>query len=112
MTRLRILLLGISLVLPAVHAPNTFAAGGPSGSLAFGWATESITPPGPVAIAGQYHTRISGDVHDPITVTALALETRDAGNALDQALWVSCDLVGIRRRSTDRIRSLIRGGDP
>ena len=38
-----------------------------TGQLVFGWATENITPPKPVAIAGQYHTRISREIHDPLT---------------------------------------------
>ncbi|MBL9166834.1 MAG: hypothetical protein JNN07_03765 [Verrucomicrobiales bacterium] len=83
-----------------------------SGSLAFGWATETITPPKPVAIGGQYHTRISGDSHDPLTVTALALETRDAEGVIDQVLWISCDLVGIRKRSVDQVRQRIAKSIP
>lgn len=78
-----------------------------TGRLAFGWATESIVPSKPVAVAGQYHTRITGDVQDPITVTALALETRDGQEVIDQAVWVSCDLVGIRGQSVERVRRLV-----
>ncbi len=37
------------------------AAAGTVGQLSFGWACESITPDHPVAIGGQYHTRISGE---------------------------------------------------
>ncbi len=83
-----------------------------SGRLSFGWATESIVPAQPVAIGGQYHTRISGEVRDPITVTALALETRDGDQVLDQAVWVSCDLVGIRRTMTDNVRRLVSQSVP
>ncbi len=77
------------------------------GALSFGWASESITPPKPVAIGGQYHTRISGESHDPLTVTALAIETRDTEGVIDQVLWVSCDLVAIRKRSVDQVRRLV-----
>ena len=77
------------------------------GPLSFGWATETITPPKPVAIGGQYHTRISGEGHDPLTVTALAIETRDSEGTIDQAIWVSCDLVGVRKRSVDAVRKLV-----
>ncbi|MBP7949305.1 MAG: hypothetical protein KA004_06585 [Verrucomicrobiales bacterium] len=76
------------------------------GRLSFGWAGESITPSKPVAIGGQYHTRISANVHDPLTVTALALETRDDAGVIAQAVWVSCDLVGIRAGSVANIRKL------
>jgi len=75
--------------------------------LFFGWATESIVPPKPVALAGQYHTRISGEAHDPITVTALAIETRDQQGVIDQVVWVSCDLVGIRGKTVGNVRKLV-----
>lgn len=78
-----------------------------SGRLSFGWANESIVPDQPVAIAGQYHTRISSEVHDLITATALAMETRDQQGVIDQVVWVSCDLVGIRRKSVENIRKLV-----
>lgn len=77
------------------------------GKLSFGWANESIVPNKPVAIGGQYHTRISGEVHDPLTVTALAIETRDENGVIDQAVWVSCDLVAIRRKTVENVRTLV-----
>ncbi len=55
-----------------------------SGRIYFGFAGTSITPDRPVAIGGQYHTRISGEVHDPLSATALAIETRDAAGIIDQ----------------------------
>jgi hypothetical protein len=79
----------------------------PEGQLLFGWAQESIVPNRPVAIGGQYETRISGHVHDPLTVTALVMETREQGRSLEQVVWVSCDLVGIRKQSVDRVRERI-----
>jgi hypothetical protein len=82
------------------------------GQLSFGWATESIVPHRPVAIGGQYHTRISGAVHDPLTVTALAVETRNADGVLDQAVWVSCDLVGIRKKTVENVRKLVARAVP
>lgn len=79
-----------------------------NGQLFFGWASESITPDQPVAIGGQYHTRISGQVHDPLTATALAIETRDDRGVIDQAVMVSCDLSLIRRRTQQRVRQLVK----
>lgn len=79
----------------------------PEGRFYFGWAQESIVPNRPVAIGGQYETRISGEVHDPLTVTALVMETRDQDRSLEQVVWVSCDLVGIRKKSVDRVREQI-----
>ena len=83
-----------------------------TGKLSFGWANESIVPNKPVAIGGQYHTRISGEVHDPLTVTALAIETRDERGVIDQAVWVSCDLVGIRRKTVENVRALVAKSIP
>ena len=83
-----------------------------SGKLSFGWASESIVPSKPVAIAGQYHTRISGEVHDPITATALAIETRDQQGVIDQAVWVSCDLVGLRGKTVENVRKLVAKSIP
>lgn len=109
----RTLFLVAFAVLAKASAAEPAPANDPrAGALAFGWASESITPAGPVAIGGQYHTRISGEVHDPLSATALALETRDGENRLEQAVWVSCDLVGVRKRSVDRIRSLLRQSIP
>ncbi len=79
-----------------------------NGQLFFGWASESITPDQPVAIGGQYHTRISGQVHDPLTVTALAIETRDDRGVIDQAVLVSCDLSLIRGQTQLRVRQLVK----
>ena len=40
-------------------------------------ASVDITPAKPVALVGQLNKRISQKVLDPLTATALALETRD-----------------------------------
>jgi len=79
-----------------------------SGKLSYGWAIESITPDKPVAIAGQYGTRISGKVHDQLLATALAIETRDQNGVIDQAVMVSCDLVAIRRKTQEKVRELVK----
>jgi hypothetical protein len=79
-----------------------------SGQLYFGWASTSITPDRPVAVAGQYHTRISGEVHDPLLATALAIETRDGDGTIDQAVWVSCDLAVIRRKVQENMREHVQ----
>ena len=73
----------------AFHA----AAAPQAGELLAGWAAANITPDRPVALAGQMYTRISKSVHDPVTATALALESRGPGAG--QAIMISCDLVAI-----------------
>ncbi len=73
-----------------------------------GVATVSITPDQPVALSGQMNTRISRGVRSPVTATALALESKRGGEVLDQAILVSCDLVGIDRAVLDRVRAILK----
>jgi hypothetical protein len=68
-----------------------------------GWASKSITPTKPVALSGQFHVRVSKYVHDPIMATALAIES-----AGEQAIMVSCDIVGIKEGIQDELRSLVK----
>lgn len=70
-------------------------------SLRIGWAQTDITPPGPVLLAGQFYARVSEGVMDPVTATALVLDSGD-----DHAVLVSCDLVGI----PDELRAAVRAG--
>lgn len=65
----------------------------PAGELYVGGATISITPEERVALDGQMYTRISEKVEAPCMATALAIETRNGEQSLDQAIFVSCDLV-------------------
>ena len=99
-------MLALSLIGP-LRADAAAARARREGRLFFGWASESITPEVPVAIGGQYHTRISGEVHDPLSATALAIETRDDDGVIDQAVMVSCDLSVIRRKTQEQVRKLV-----
>ena len=65
-----------------------------------GWSSRDVTPDKPTTLAGQFNTRISEFVKDPVTATALALET--AGG--DQAIIVSLDAVWIKDDSRDACR--------
>ena len=64
--------------------------------LLIGAATTSITPDRPIALAGQMGLRVAKTVESPCTATAVALETRQGGKSVDQAIMVSCDLAAIR----------------
>ena len=64
----------------------------PASGLLVGWAGGDLIPDRPVAIQGQFHRRISQTPLDPITCTALCLESRRDGRSVDQAVLVSCDL--------------------
>jgi hypothetical protein len=102
-------LLACAVVLSMIwNSPVNAAEAVRNGQLAYGWASASITPDQPVAIGGQYHTRISGEVHDPLFATALAIETRDAAGVIDQAVMVSCDLSLVRRQTQERVRELVK----
>jgi hypothetical protein len=68
-----------------------------------GWASVDITPDKPVLLDGQFHARVSERVHDPITITALALEQRDAG----RVIFLSCDMVGISRDVLEQVREAL-----
>ncbi len=72
-------------------------------SIRIGWSQADITPEETVAVRGQFHARVSEGVSDPVTATALALESEGKDNK-EAAVMVSCDLVGI----TDRLRDYVR----
>ena len=63
--------------------------------LLIGWASKDITPEKPAALAGQFYVRISKQALDPITATALAIESVGEDNAGEQVIMVSCDLIWI-----------------
>jgi len=81
--------------------------GRPSHELLAGWATADIMPPRPVALIGQLHKRISTGVRDPLTATALALESSGAEKP-EQAILVSCDLLFIQRQIEERLQARLR----
>jgi hypothetical protein len=84
----------------------------PEGRLHIGWASRDITPDQPVALAGQMHTRIANEVLDPLTCTALAIETRDGADVIDQAILISCDLLAIREGIQNRVQETLKGRLP
>ena len=72
-----------------------------------GWAQGDITPSEPVALTGQFYKRISNYVADPLTATALAVETVGPSGQKEQAIMVSCDLIWIRKDIQDRVRQMV-----
>ena len=97
------------ILLFVLSVCNNFAqtSDNKSYKLHIGWSSKSITPDQPVALAGQFETRISREIKDPITCTALAIETRDGNRSMETAIMVSVDVVGIIDDLTDRVRSLV-----
>lgn len=86
-------------ILAAISLGNAGA------ELRIGAARTDITPPLPVALSGQFNTRIAKTVESPLMAAAVALEKLDAqGNSIDQAVMVSCDLVAIRDGVLEKVR--------
>ena len=73
-----------------------------------GWASVDITPDKPVNLVGQMTKRISKSVLDPLTATALALETRGENGAKEQAIMISYDLVWTRKAIQERLQKLVK----
>lgn len=76
--------------------------------LSIGWASVDITPEKPVALVGQLNKRISQGVLDPLTATALALESQDIYGRREQAILISCDVCMIQKAIQERIRECVR----
>ena len=69
-----------------------------------GWASDSIVSDRPVYLAGQFYTRVSKYVHDPVTATALVIE-----NGGEQATIVSCDLAKTTETLVSEVRARVSG---
>jgi len=104
----RAYVVGLILLLPAA-APVGGAETVSEPRLYAGWSRVDITPDRPVALIGQLHKRISQRVRDPLTATALALETRTREGSAEQAILVSCDVLFIRKPVQDRVRDVLKG---
>ena len=73
-----------------------------------GWASADITPEKPVALVGQKVKRIAKSVLDPLTITALALETRGENGEKEQAIMISCDVAFTKKAVQERLRNLVK----
>ncbi len=76
-------------------------------SLRTGWAQTDITPDEKVYLAGQHYARISEGVLDPVTATALVIESIKAGETCGHVVMISCDIVGIADELRDAVRENI-----
>ncbi|MHC1768852.1 MAG: hypothetical protein AB9869_31990 [Verrucomicrobiia bacterium] len=98
-----------SLITGSLQAQSGNEAASLAGKpLSAGWASIDITPKRPVNLVGQYERRISKSVLDPLTATALALETRGDSGSGDQAILISCDVVGIPKAATEKLREKLK----
>ena len=69
-----------------------------------GWAGRDVTPSGKVSLWGQHHVRVTDQVRDPLTTTALALSSEDGQ---ETAILVSLDAVAVTDPVVDRCRRLL-----
>lgn len=81
-------------------------------SLRIGWASSDITPEECVVIAGASRARVSQGVADPVTATALAIESVREGRPACAVVLVSCDLLFITDALRDRVRALVKESLP
>lgn len=95
MNHLRKIIVGIASLVLSLPA---------GAALHIGWAEVDITPSEPVSVAGQFAMRISEGILDPISVTALVLESGG-----EHVVWVSCDLVVIPDELRDAARTRLQG---
>ena len=75
--------------------------------LHIGWSTQDMTPDRPVVLVGQFAARVSTHANDPLTTTALALETETGDGQKEHAVMVSCDLVSIPAEIQEQVRARV-----
>ncbi|MHC4636553.1 MAG: hypothetical protein ACYTBP_03735 [Planctomycetota bacterium] len=95
------------LVVLLILAVCDIACAGSGEELYVGWAARNIFTDEPVALQGQFNLRISEKVLDPITCTALAIETRDGDKSVETAIMVSCDLALITKKLQQNVRKAV-----
>lgn len=80
-----------------------------SQTLQIGWATTDITPTQPVLIQGQFHARLSEGVKDPLTATALAIESQKGGQPV-RVIMIGLDLISVADglRDNSNLRKEVR----
>jgi hypothetical protein len=61
-----------------------------------------------VSLVGQYEKRIARKVRDPLTATAFALETSGDAGSVEQAILISCDVIGIPKMVMEKLREKLR----
>ncbi len=72
--------------------------------LLVGWAGVDMTPDRPIFVAGQMYPRVSSYVHDPLTITCLALE-----NGKAQYTMVSLDAPNVNAAAVGQFRAKLAG---
>ena len=101
---------GLTLALVLLLATGPAFAGEEqrAGQLRIGWASADLTPDKPVVLIGSSRARVSEGVSDPITATALAIESVREGKPVGMVIMVSCDLCIITDALRDRVREMVK----
>ncbi len=76
-----------------------------TGKILIGWCERDITPKGKVALFGQFHERVTEEVHDPLYATALAFEAEDGS---EQAIIISLDVTCVSDYTIKECRNVLR----
>jgi len=74
--------------------------------LKIGWAMRDISTTEPIDMPGQFRMRVSEGVLDPVTVTAMVLDSGD-----DIVIFLSGDMVGVHAGLFDEIRADVAAKD-
>jgi hypothetical protein len=95
---------------------GALAVSASAAELHIGAASVDITPDKPAALNGQFKTRISQNVQSPLAASAVAIEAYEGGKTGDQAILLSCDILGFRPKMSEALRARLReklpGFDP
>jgi len=104
----------VSLLVAGPASRVTFAGSDSeqAGQLRIGWASADLTPDKPVVLTGFSRARVSEGVLDPITATALVIESVKDGEASGMVIMVSCDLISISDELRDRVRAKVKQSLP
>lgn len=94
---------------PRTPAKRMARARKPMPALRIGWAARDITPVRPAMLQGQMHCRVGHSAMDPVTVTAMAVESPASGECL---VLVSCDLAFITDSLLRQVREQVAGQAP
>ena len=73
------------------------------GKLKAGWGQADITPRGgPISLCGQFETRITSEILDPMLAVALILEKDGV-----RSIWVGCDIISAYDVLTAEVETLL-----
>jgi hypothetical protein len=100
------------LVLMSMTAIGNAQSADANARLLVGWAQGDITPTRPAALGGMGYLRISKEVSDPLTVTAMALEAPYQTDGPSQVIIASADLTSITPNMMAAVRNALRQNHP